>query len=387
MARKGMRVTELVALAVFGLSLFLFASILLYAPEEFFGAAAYQEFTYTCARGLYENLGAASHVLLLLTAFWSGAVFFQNRVGNLGLKTFGTAVLTVAVAALATLGSKPDTGEPHKLVAGGLVGVFLEGHLLASLGRTLAFLLVGLTALISLIFATDWFFYDLVRGFRARDRAEDEQPSEPLAPATEPEPEGPGIGADLLAVAAPLAPEPPVAVMEEEPVPAAVQPHQEPTPEETNGSREAVRAEDDAPLFREAPPAAPRFAVPRSLAPDAEAELEHEMDQLGSHLQRVRSKIVGPGERRPSGGVTGEETEALTSPPGGDAAVYERAVEAVIAAGRASVSLLQRRLNLTYNQAHQMMDRMEREGVVGGYQGIKPRDVLVSAEEWAARRR
>jgi hypothetical protein len=292
-------------------------------------------------------------------------------------------VLTVAVAALATLAAKPEIGEPNKLMAGGLVGVFLESHLLSSLGRTLAFLLVGVTALISLIFATDWFFYDLVRGFRARDRAEDQR----AAPVAEPEAgvEGPGIGADLLAVAAPLVPEEPAVetAPAEEPVPPVEVPEtaalEEPAPpEETNGSREAAPPEDDAPLFREAP-AAPRFAVPRNLAPDAEAELEQEMNQLGGHLQRVRSKILGseggrPAERTPAGDEGGDAT-------------YESAVEAVIAAGRASVSLLQRRLNLTYTQAHEMLDRMESEGVVGGYQGIKPRDVLVSAEEWAARRR
>jgi S-DNA-T family DNA segregation ATPase FtsK/SpoIIIE len=44
----------------------------------------------------------------------------------------------------------------------------------------------------------------------------------------------------------------------------------------------------------------------------------------------------------------------------------------------ASVSLLQRRLRIGYTRAARLMDLLEEKGVVGGYEGSKPREVLLS---------
>ena len=43
---------------------------------------------------------------------------------------------------------------------------------------------------------------------------------------------------------------------------------------------------------------------------------------------------------------------------------------------QASISMLQRRMRVGYNRAARMIERMEREGVVGPSDGIKPREVL-----------
>ncbi|MCK4926630.1 hypothetical protein KAS10_04625, partial [Candidatus Aerophobetes bacterium] len=45
--------------------------------------------------------------------------------------------------------------------------------------------------------------------------------------------------------------------------------------------------------------------------------------------------------------------------------------------GRASTSLLQRRLSIGYNRAARIMDELEKEGVVGPAMGSKPREVLI----------
>ncbi len=62
--------------------------------------------------------------------------------------------------------------------------------------------------------------------------------------------------------------------------------------------------------------------------------------------------------------------------------VYEEAVRLILESGQASVSVLQRRLGLGYTRAARLIDMMEDEGVVGPYQGSKPRDILVTLEEY-----
>ncbi|MDQ2980859.1 MAG: DNA translocase FtsK [Actinomycetota bacterium] len=57
--------------------------------------------------------------------------------------------------------------------------------------------------------------------------------------------------------------------------------------------------------------------------------------------------------------------------------LLERAIEVVIQTQTASVSLLQRRLRVGYTRAGRLIDMLERRGIVSGYEGSKPRRVLV----------
>ena len=50
--------------------------------------------------------------------------------------------------------------------------------------------------------------------------------------------------------------------------------------------------------------------------------------------------------------------------------------------GMASVSMLQRRLKLGYSRAARLVDQMEEKGVVGPFEGSKPRQVLITKEQW-----
>ncbi|MEE9519301.1 MAG: FtsK/SpoIIIE domain-containing protein, partial [bacterium] len=56
---------------------------------------------------------------------------------------------------------------------------------------------------------------------------------------------------------------------------------------------------------------------------------------------------------------------------------YEEAVAMVAKTGQASISMIQRRMRVGYNRAARMIDIMEREGIVGPTDGVKPREVLV----------
>lgn len=57
------------------------------------------------------------------------------------------------------------------------------------------------------------------------------------------------------------------------------------------------------------------------------------------------------------------------------------AIEMVVESGQASIMMLQRRLRIGYSRAARLIDQMEERGVVGGYEGSKPRKVLMTKDE------
>lgn len=61
--------------------------------------------------------------------------------------------------------------------------------------------------------------------------------------------------------------------------------------------------------------------------------------------------------------------------------ILEQAIEVVVEAGSASTSLLQRKLKLGYARAARVVDQLEEKGVVGPYQGSKPREVRITKQQ------
>jgi S-DNA-T family DNA segregation ATPase FtsK/SpoIIIE len=61
--------------------------------------------------------------------------------------------------------------------------------------------------------------------------------------------------------------------------------------------------------------------------------------------------------------------------------LLDRAIEIVVQTQTASVSLLQRRLRVGYTRAGRLIDMLERRGIISGYEGSKPRRVLVSEHD------
>jgi len=59
-----------------------------------------------------------------------------------------------------------------------------------------------------------------------------------------------------------------------------------------------------------------------------------------------------------------------------------KAIEAVIEAGQASVSLIQRKFRVGYARAARIVDQMEQRGIVGGFEGSKPRQILITKQQW-----
>ncbi len=88
-----------------------------------------------------------------------------------------------------------------------------------------------------------------------------------------------------------------------------------------------------------------------------------------------------------------KESKTAASPvsSGGDRAaqkdeetdeLFNAAVDIILESGQASVSMLQRRLKLGYSRAARLVDQMEERGIVGPFEGSKPRALLMTREKW-----
>lgn len=84
--------------------------------------------------------------------------------------------------------------------------------------------------------------------------------------------------------------------------------------------------------------------------------------------------------------MKGEKGHGDTSGDGGDDEIIEKAIDVVVEMGQASTSSLQRKLKLGYARAARVMDELENMGIVGAYEGAKPRKVLISKQDWADRK-
>jgi S-DNA-T family DNA segregation ATPase FtsK/SpoIIIE len=61
--------------------------------------------------------------------------------------------------------------------------------------------------------------------------------------------------------------------------------------------------------------------------------------------------------------------------------LLEQAIQICVETETASVSMIQRRLRVGYTRAGRLIDMLERRGVISGYEGSKPRQVLISARD------
>lgn len=62
--------------------------------------------------------------------------------------------------------------------------------------------------------------------------------------------------------------------------------------------------------------------------------------------------------------------------------MLDAAIDVVVESGQASTSMLQRRLKLGYSRAARIIDQMEERGIVGEFEGSKPRKILITRDEW-----
>ena len=93
-------------------------------------------------------------------------------------------------------------------------------------------------------------------------------------------------------------------------------------------------------------------------------------------MEEIERKAMQSGNK-----VTASDPEPNDAELDGDE-MLPAAVDVILETGQASVSMLQRRLKLGYSRAARIVDEMEEKGIVGPFQGSKPRTILVTKEQW-----
>jgi len=101
--------------------------------------------------------------------------------------------------------------------------------------------------------------------------------------------------------------------------------------------------------------------------------------------QQVMEEIERKAAQTGNSKATASDPEPTTEELAGDE-MLPAAVDVILETGQASVSMLQRRLKLGYARAARIVDEMEERGIVGPFQGSKPRAILVTKEQWLAMR-
>lgn len=99
-------------------------------------------------------------------------------------------------------------------------------------------------------------------------------------------------------------------------------------------------------------------------------EIERVVDFVKSQAEPVYDEEI----------LKGQQKSALAS--GQKDELYEEAVRVIMESNQASVSILQRRMRLGYTRAARIIDTMEQEGLIGAFEGSKPRKILVDREAW-----
>ena len=98
-------------------------------------------------------------------------------------------------------------------------------------------------------------------------------------------------------------------------------------------------------------------------------------------MEEIERKAAQTGNSKPTASDPEPSAEELS----GDE-MLPAAVDVILETGQASVSMLQRRLKLGYARAARIVDEMEEKGIVGPFQGSKPRAILITKEQWEAMR-
>ena len=104
-----------------------------------------------------------------------------------------------------------------------------------------------------------------------------------------------------------------------------------------------------------------------------------ETDYDESVIDKINAAVA---EKEKGGGKGGGNAASEQSAADEGDELLPAAIDVVMETGQASVSMLQRRLKLGYSRAARIVDEMETRGIVGQFEGSKPRQILITKEQW-----
>ncbi len=96
-------------------------------------------------------------------------------------------------------------------------------------------------------------------------------------------------------------------------------------------------------------------------------------------MQEIELKAAQDGKKKSGSGI---DTDNMGAGGDYDDEMFPKAVEVVVEAGMASTTLLQRKLKLGYARAARIVDELAEKGIIGPFEGSKPRKVLITKEQW-----
>lgn len=111
----------------------------------------------------------------------------------------------------------------------------------------------------------------------------------------------------------------------------------------------------------------------------SEKEIENIVEEIKKNSDTTYSEaIIESIEKANNSSKNGDtsDTEDDADP------ILNDAIDLVVDMGQASASMLQRRFKIGYSRAGRIVDQMEARGLISGYEGSKPRQVLISKNEW-----
>ena len=119
---------------------------------------------------------------------------------------------------------------------------------------------------------------------------------------------------------------------------------------------------------------------------EVEAVAEYVKDNyVADYNQQVLEEIEKKAQQTGKKPVSASDPDPSDDELEGDE-MLPAAVDVILETGQASVSMLQRRLKLGYARAARIVDEMEEKGIVGPFQGSKPRAILITKEQWQSRK-
>lgn len=348
--------------------------------------------------GLYRWVGFVPTFMFWLLVFaWCSVWFVTGRFERAWARLGWMTAFALSLAVLVNLGTDSLAPPPHA----GVIGTFLAVRLVSVLGVVFSALLALGAAMASLFLATDFLFYRYFEAM-ARGRGASEQGVEPEATEAFRELAFAGIYGDEARSGVSAAPQPRKRiVLEDESVSgfaaaleaaaeaqAAAPPPSGPGdgasgPGDGDGEEQASLAMEASEL--------PGTELPETELPETEefetewAESPEEEDHSTGEpiVAIVPQAPVTPSPRGPDAEAPTYELPRPDAPA--VSTRIDHAAREVLAAGRASVILLRRRLGCSPSEAQDLLDALRDLGVVDGAHGSPQGGVATTLAQWEAR--